>query len=54
MQVRGEEMSEKRRLGGNEGFGTKEVESLGDLAEELKAKDKGLAEWFLEGMKIGH
>ena len=54
LQVRGEEMSEERRLRGNEAFGTKEVESLGDLAEELKAKDKGLAEWFLEGMKIGH
>lgn len=54
LQVRGEETSEKRRLGGSQGYGTKEVESLGDLAEELKARDKGLAAWFLEGMKIGH
>ncbi|GAB7344949.1 hypothetical protein MBLNU457_3382t1 [Dothideomycetes sp. NU457] len=54
LQVRGEETSEKRRLAGSDGFGTREVESLGDLAEELKARDKGLAEWFLEGMKIGH
>lgn len=54
LQVRGEKMSDERRLHGIEGYGTKEVESLGDLAEELKARDKGLAEWFLEGMKIGH
>jgi len=54
LQVRGEEMSEKRRLAGREGYGTREVESLGDLAEELKKRNQGLAEWFLEGMKIGH
>ncbi|KAF2149636.1 DUF1115-domain-containing protein [Myriangium duriaei CBS 260.36] len=54
LQVRGEEDSDTRMLG--EGQGVREVEELSEVVKALREVDgRGeMAEWFLEGMRIGH
>jgi len=53
LQVRGEEVGSERRLGSGE-EGVREVEGLGDVVDDLRKKNRDLADWFLEGMKIAH
>lgn len=53
LQVRAEDVVEARILGSGD-EGVVECESLGEIAESLKAKDAEVGAMFLEGMKISH
>lgn len=52
LQVRAEEVGDERVCGTGEGV--TEVEGLGEVTEGLRGAGHGVAEMFLEGMKIAH